>query len=314
MTPWARRAAAALAVGAWCAAGCVAAQSAVEREIRAEVARYVTAVNGGDPGRVSALYERSAQASTLGDGQITLGWDRVAAVYADAYRAARSIRMEIPGDSVTVVPLADAAALALFPYRWTFGPPGQAIVLRGAMTLVYRRTADGWRIVHDHTSALAAGAVEPGPQPAGGPARPARRTEPCVVTRVADGDTLECARIGRVRLIGIDAPEGDQQPAGDRARDALEQLAPVGARLQLERDVEARDRYGRTLGYLWREGTMVNWLMVRQGWAVDLPVPPNDRHAETFRDAVRRARDEAAGLWASGGLTCAPARHRRGEC
>ncbi len=310
-----RVAAAALwAIVAWCAARPLAAQRTLEREIRAEVERYVAAVNGGDPRRVSALYEPSALSSTLGDGQITIGWERVAAIYADAYRAARNIRMEIPGDSVTVVPLADSAALALFPYRWTFGPPGQAIVLRGAMTLVYRRTAHGWRIVHDHTSALAGAPVVPDPLPSGGPARPDGRTEPCVVTRVTDGDSLECARIGRVRLIGIDAPEGDQQPAGDRSRDALEQFAPVGARLQLERDVEVRDRYGRALGYLWREGTMVNWVMVRQGWAVDLTVPPNVRYADVFRDAVRLARDEAAGLWASGGLSCAPARHRRGEC
>jgi micrococcal nuclease len=221
--------------------------------------------------------------------------------------------MEIPGDSVTVVPLAADAALALFPYRWTLGPAGQGVVTRGAMTLIYRRSDGRWRIVHDHTSTLQEPA-QAGGLPAGGPDGPRRRTDNCVVTRVTDGDSLECARIGRVRLIGIDAPEGDQQPAGDAARDALERWAPVGARIQLEGDVESRDRYGRRLAYAWRENVLINWAMVRQGWAVLLTVAPNVQYARALEQAQRIARGERAGLWGTGGFDCLPARHRRGEC
>jgi micrococcal nuclease len=282
-------------------------------EIKAEVARYVTAVNEGDPRVVAELYQRGAGASTLGDGHITLGWDSVAASYREAYRSLRSIRMEIPGDSVTVVALGDDAALALFPYRWTLGPAGRGIVLRGAMTLVYRRTPAGWRIVHDHTSTLQ-GAEQPAALPAGGPAGPRRATENCVVTRVTDGDSIECASIGRVRLIGIDAPEGDQQPAGDAARDALERLIPVGARIQLEGDVEPSDRYGRRLAYAWRDGMLVNWMMVRQGWAVLLTYPPNVQWVAAFEEAQRLAREERVGLGGPGGYDCLPSLHRRGEC
>ncbi len=290
-------------------------QAPLDGEIRAEVTRYVAAVNGGDARAVAELYERDATASTAGDGHLTLGWDAVADAYADAYRGLRVIRMEIPGDSVTVVPLGEAAALALFPYRWTLGPPGRAVVSRGVMTLVYRRSREGWRIVHDHTSTL----VPPG-QPAsgeasgGGPAAPRRPIENCIVERIVDGDTLVCARLGRVRLIGIDSPEGDQQPFGDQARDALETLVPVGTRLQLEGDVEPRDRYGRRLSYAWREGVLVNWVMVRSGWAVMLTIPPNVQYVDDLRGAQRAAREDRAGLWAVDGFACEPARHRRGEC
>jgi len=40
-------------------------------EIKAEVARYVAAVNGGGAARVAELYLRGTDASTLGDGHIT---------------------------------------------------------------------------------------------------------------------------------------------------------------------------------------------------------------------------------------------------
>jgi len=296
-------------------AAIAAPQVPLEREIRAEVARYVAAVNGGDARAVADLYQRGTTASTAGDGHLTLGWEGVADAYADAYRGLRVIRMEIPGDSVTVVPLGDAAALALFPYRWTLGPPGRAVVTRGTMTLAYRRTREGWRIVHDHTSTLEPpGQPEQGAVADGGPAAPRRPTENCIVERIVDGDTLVCARLGRVRLIGIDSPERDQEPFGDHARDALEMLVPVGTRLQLEGDVEPRDGYGRRLAYAWREGTQVNWFMVRTGWAVILTIPPNVQHVEALRAAQQAAREDRAGLWAIDGFACEPARHRRGEC
>lgn len=295
-------------------AAAVSFQGSLQREIRVEVARYVAAVNAGDPRAVAELYERGTAASTVGDGRITLGWDSVAASYREAYRALRTIRMEIPGDSVTVVALDAGAALALFPYRWTLGPAGRGTVLRGAMTLAYRRTPNGWRIVHDHTSTLQGPVEQQGAAPAGGPTGPRRRTVNCVVSRVTDGDSIECAGIGRVRLIGIDAPEGDQQPFGDQARDALERLIPVGARIQLEGDAEPTDRYGRRLSYAWREGLLVNWAMVRLGWAVLLTYPPNVQYVTAFESAQQAAREERVGLWATGGFECLPVRHRRGEC
>ena len=40
-----------------------------------------------------------------------------------------------------------------------------------------------------------------------GVAVPVRRTVPCTVERLIDGDTIECRGAGRVRLIGMDTPE-----------------------------------------------------------------------------------------------------------
>lgn len=81
------------------------------------------------------------------------------------------------------------------------------------------------------------------------------------VTAVIDGDTLRVEDLdgrplGRVRLLGIDAPEVAHPPApaecyADQATDMLEDLAPVGSTINLVSDSGQpnRDRYDRLLRY-----------------------------------------------------------------
>jgi micrococcal nuclease len=59
---------------------------------------------------------------------------------------------------------------------------------------------------------------------------------------------------------------------------------------------------------------MINWRMVREGWAVLLTYPPNVAYVEDFTDAVRLAREESRGLWGVGGFECPPADHRARRC
>jgi micrococcal nuclease len=146
------------------------------------------------------------------------------------------------------------------------------------------------------------------------PGAPVRATEPCTIVRIVDGDGIACAEQGRVRLIGIDAPEPDQEPFGTAATAALAALAPVGTTVQLEPDVEALDQYRRRLAYLWLGSTQLNWVLIRQGWAVPLTFPPNVQYRDHFAAAAARARTEQRGLWAVDGFRCLPADHRRRAC
>jgi micrococcal nuclease len=219
-------------------------------------------------------------------------------------------------DSVAVARLGSDAAIAVLRYTWTFGA-ADAEPVTGAMTLAYVRTPQGWRVAHDHTSTLRAAGVPLGVMAAvrdSGPASPRRQTVACTVMRITDGDGIVCHRIGRVRLIGIDTPEMNQRPFGKQAADALGEMVRVGSVVQLEADVEERDPYRRALAYVWVGRTMVNWRMVRDGWAVLLTYPPNVQYVDAFTDAERRAREEKRGLWATGGFDCTPAEHRRNRC
>ena len=148
----------------------------------------------------------------------------------------------------------------------------------------------------------------------GSPGSAAAQPAPCVVERVADGDTFTCRDGRRVRLIGIDTPELAQGKSGHQARAALGRLLPPGTSARLERDVAARDRYGRELAYVWNGSRLVNEALVLEGWAMLYTVPPNVKYAERLERAQKKARIAGAGLWASGGFACEPAAYRRGEC
>jgi micrococcal nuclease len=147
-----------------------------------------------------------------------------------------------------------------------------------------------------------------------GPSGPVRTPAACVVTRIIDGDTIDCAPYGRVRLIGIDAPEFDQQPFARLATEALASLLPLGTEVLFERDVESEDPSGRPLGYIWSDAGLVNWIMVRDGFAVVLTYPPNVQYVEWLEAARAAAASDQLGLWEIHGFDCEPLQHRRGRC
>lgn len=144
--------------------------------------------------------------------------------------------------------------------------------------------------------------------------RPTGDTAPCEVERIIDGDTIHCPPVGRIRLIGIDTPERGQQPFGPAATEALTAMTPIGSTITVEFDVDREDRYDRILGYLWADGELVNWRLVREGWAMIATYPPNVRYTDAFLAAQQSARTDNVGLWAVDGFACEPAAFRRGDC
>ena len=149
---------------------------------------------------------------------------------------------------------------------------------------------------------------------AAAPKKPVRATTDCKVTRIVDGDTIECAKLGSVRLIGIDAPERDEGDFYKESREALAALVKVRSTVQLERDVEDRDRYGRALRYVWVDGELVNWIMVSEGYAKAYRYPPNVQYAKAISAAQREAEEEELGLWEDGAFACLASDRRRKRC
>jgi micrococcal nuclease len=128
------------------------------------------------------------------------------------------------------------------------------------------------------------------------------------VARIVDGDTIDVTiggRRERVRLIGIDTPETKKpntpvQCYGPEATAFTKTLLPVDAPLHLERDVVARDDYGRMLAYVYLvgDGTFVNMKIISAGYARPLTIAPNVAHADEFVQAARAAEADNIGLWA----------------
>lgn len=127
------------------------------------------------------------------------------------------------------------------------------------------------------------------------------------VRKVVDGDTFwidNGSQKGlKIRLIGVDAPEsrnsGNKVKAfyGKESSDYLSSLI-AGKKVRLEYDAGHFDKYGRTLAYVYLEdGTFVNAMLVKNGYASVMTVPPNVRYADTFLKLERKARNKKRGLW-----------------
>src|SRR5438105_6605065 len=95
-----------------------------------------------------------------------------------------------------------------------------------------------------------------------------KRSEAVLVRAVLDGDTIDVATLGRVRLLGIDAPEigrgfDTAAPFGREARDRLTTLV-LHRWVRLEQEAPLLDTYNRRLAYVLREdGLFVNAELVR---------------------------------------------------
>src|SRR5215216_6286755 len=98
------------------------------------------------------------------------------------------------------------------------------------------------------------------------------RSAPLLVRYVVDGDTIDVAGVGRVRLLGIDAPEigsGFDTPAPFALESKNRLSALVTNRwVRLESEGAERDTYNRRLAYVLLEtGACVNEVLVREGLA-----------------------------------------------
>ncbi len=135
------------------------------------------------------------------------------------------------------------------------------------------------------------------------------------VVKVYDGDTIKLENGEKIRLIGIDTPESHANPKLERDVKKLnksrETIIAMGLKaaafsqglldgqdVRLEMDVEPKDRYGRTLAYVYlADGTFINEKIIREGYAYPLTIPPNVRYADKFKQWFQQAREEKRGLW-----------------
>lgn len=127
------------------------------------------------------------------------------------------------------------------------------------------------------------------------------RAETVLVTRVIDGDTLQLSTRERIRLIGVDTPETKDprrpvQRFGKEAA-AFTRRMVEGKRVRLDYDSARRDRYGRTLAYVYLEdGAFLNAEIIRQGYGFAYTRFPF-KYLEEFRKLEREAREARRGLW-----------------
>ncbi len=134
---------------------------------------------------------------------------------------------------------------------------------------------------------------------------------PYDVVRVVDGDTFIASIDGTetyIRLIGIDAPESvadenykENTEEGAIASNYLKNIL-VENTVYLEYDSELSDNYGRTLSYVYLHDkkTMVNELLLKNGYAKTMTIEPNVKYEERLWAVENDAKLNRSGFWGTG--------------
>ena len=116
-------------------------------EIRAVMAAQVLAWNRGDIDGFMNGYARAETTEFVSGDKLTRGWQTVRDRYKKKYDS-REKMGTLTFSELKITPLSRDAALVIG--RWKLVRKSDKP--QGRFTLLFRRTAAGWRIVHDHTS------------------------------------------------------------------------------------------------------------------------------------------------------------------
>ena len=113
------------------------------------------------------------------------------------------------------------------------------------------------------------------------------------VVKVYDGDTITLLdkdmQQHRIRFYGIDAPEKSQS-FGKRSQ---ENLANMIAGKMVNVDVQAEDRYGRSVGIVYLDDVDINKRQVADGYAWAYM----QYGGEIYKNDELRAREKKLGMW-----------------
>jgi len=115
------------------------------------------------------------------------------------------------------------------------------------------------------------------------------------VNQVIDGDTVIITGGHHVRYIGIDAPEKGEGYYLESAK--INKELTEGKMVRLEKDISEKDNYGRLLRYVYVDDIFVNAEIVRLGYALAKPYPPDIKYQSYLEAMEMEAKRTKRGIW-----------------
>jgi micrococcal nuclease len=118
-----------------------------------------------------------------------------------------------------------------------------------------------------------------------------------------------------IRLVGIDAPEVSHKkydPGQPFSQQSTKHLAGLVLNKTVDIKSHGPDRYGRTLGGVFLDGSNINLEMVKSGLAeVYRGTPAKAQNMEPYRKAEEEARKAGKGMWVLGVKYVSPRKWRK---
>lgn len=131
--------------------------------------------------------------------------------------------------------------------------------------------------------------------------------EKAILSQHVDGDTIKVefsgGKVETIRLLLIDTPETvkpntPEQPFGKEASDYMKQRLIKDTVVEIERGIEERDKYGRLLAYVYKDGELINSELLEKGLArIAYVYEPNTKYLDELKKAEKKARDQKIGIW-----------------
>jgi ketosteroid isomerase-like protein len=126
---------------------------AAEDEVRQASEQFYAALNrtlDGDSSPMEQIWSHGSDVSAIHPfGSRMLGWDEVGASWEQAAQAFSGGQVAL--DEMVVVPISEDAAYNLGTEHGQARIGEETVGIDWRVTNIYRREADGWKIVHHHT-------------------------------------------------------------------------------------------------------------------------------------------------------------------
>ncbi|HVO64059.1 MAG TPA: nuclear transport factor 2 family protein [Terriglobales bacterium] len=127
----------------------VAKKTSAEDAIRSVLNAQVEAWNSHDLEKFMQGYWRSPELTFFSGGQVSHGWDEALERYRTRYQGESHEMGKLEFANLNVLPLSANAALVRGEWHLTTLDEKNP---HGLFTLIFRKFAEGWKIIHDHTS------------------------------------------------------------------------------------------------------------------------------------------------------------------
>jgi beta-aspartyl-peptidase (threonine type) len=117
-----------------------------EEAIRAVMNAQVRAWNAGDIEAFVEGYKKSPDLLFASRGTFSRGWEPLLKRYKEHYPEGNMGTLQFDGIEIKMLGSDTAWVVGFWRLEMKDGSP------HGAFTLIFERTKEGWRIIHDHTS------------------------------------------------------------------------------------------------------------------------------------------------------------------
>lgn len=132
-----------------CRSACSAAEPAAESAVKNVLQTQAEAWNNGDLDKFMTGYVKSKDCSFASSNGEVWGYEAIQARYKTRYGSKKSEMGKLNFSDLKVIDLGPSNALCIG--HWNLELEGKD-PLAGIFSLVFVKTKEGWKIIHDHTS------------------------------------------------------------------------------------------------------------------------------------------------------------------